>query len=107
MALELDSITQRFGREVALQGISLAVEPGRCVGLLGPNGSGKTTLLRIALGLLIPSAGEVRIDGVPALLDVRAARARVGGALETPSFLDGLDASTNLARLARLAGATR
>ncbi|MCX5684118.1 MAG: ABC transporter ATP-binding protein, partial [Planctomycetota bacterium] len=47
-----------------LSGLSLAVERGRLVNILGPNGSGKTTLLRILVGLLEPSAGEVRLRGV-------------------------------------------
>ena len=48
-----------------LAGLSLMVQRGRFVSLLGPNGSGKTTLLRILLGLLRPSAGEVRLAGIP------------------------------------------
>ena len=47
-----------------LRGLSLGVERGRFVALLGPNGSGKTTLLRILLGLLAPASGEVRIAGL-------------------------------------------
>ena len=44
-------------------GVSLSVEPGRIVGLLGPNGSGKTTLIKLACGLLTPSAGTVQVCG--------------------------------------------
>src|SRR5688572_20513110 len=46
-----------------LQGVSLAVERGSIVGLLGPNGSGKTTLLRLISGVLQPRAGQILIDG--------------------------------------------
>lgn len=47
----------------ALAAVSLAVEPGEVLGLLGPNGSGKSTLLRLLAGVLVPSAGEVTLDG--------------------------------------------
>ena len=49
--LETKGLVKRFGPTVALDGMTLAVEPGRIVGLLGPNGSGKTTLIKLANGL--------------------------------------------------------
>lgn len=62
-ALELDSVSKRFGGRTALSEVSFAVEPGSAVGLLGPNGAGKTTALRLLLGLARPSSGEVRLRG--------------------------------------------
>ncbi|WP_028603887.1 ABC transporter ATP-binding protein [Ottowia thiooxydans] len=61
-ALELQSITHRFGPETVLEGIDLRVARGEVLALLGRSGCGKTTLLRIAAGLLVPSEGEVRTD---------------------------------------------
>jgi len=61
--LECKELGKRFGGVSALDGVTLAVEPGRVVGLLGPNGSGKTTLLKLANGLLTPTAGEILING--------------------------------------------
>jgi len=52
-----------YGKTPALDGISLSVEPGRIVGLLGPNGSGKTTLIKLANGLLTPTSGSIEICG--------------------------------------------
>ena len=59
--LECKDLSKHYGNAPALNHVSLAVEPGRIVGLLGPNGSGKTTLAKLANGLLTPSEGEVLV----------------------------------------------
>ena len=61
--LECRERSKRFGKTAALDNVSLKLEPGRVIGLLGPNGSGKTTLIKLANGLLTPSEGEILIDG--------------------------------------------
>lgn len=61
--LECKDLTKYYDRTLGLDHLSLQLEPGRIVGLLGPNGSGKTTLLKIANGLLTPSSGQLLIDG--------------------------------------------
>jgi len=62
--LECRGLTKRFGSTWALDGVTFSIEPGRIVGLLGPNGSGKTTLIKLANELLVPTAGEIYIDGM-------------------------------------------
>ena len=62
--LECTNVTKRYGGVVALEDVSLTVEPGRIVGLLGPNGSGKTTLIKLACGLLTPTSGEIQTCGL-------------------------------------------
>lgn len=62
--LECKDLCKSFGHAQALDHVSLAVEPGRIVGLLGPNGSGKTTLIKLANGLLTPSSGEITVCGM-------------------------------------------
>ncbi len=61
-----------------VQDVSLSIERGRVVGILGPNGSGKTTLLRLLAGMLEPASGTVTLDGAPvAAMDARARARRV------------------------------
>lgn len=61
--LECRALSKSYGKTPALNGISLALQPGRVVGLLGPNGSGKTTLIKLAAGLLQPTSGEILVNG--------------------------------------------
>jgi iron(III) transport system ATP-binding protein len=63
LMVELDHLRKRFGAEVAMHDISLAVKQGEFVTLLGPSGCGKTTTLRCIAGLERPDVGEIRIDG--------------------------------------------
>ena len=64
MRLEVSGLRVRYGSAEAVSGIDLEVVAGEVVGLLGANGAGKTTTLRALSGLLRPSAGEVRLDGL-------------------------------------------
>src|SRR5690349_17241127 len=61
--LELDGVVARYGKAVALDGVSLRVRPGEVVSVLGANGAGKTTMTRVITGLLPVSSGEVRVSG--------------------------------------------
>ena len=56
-------LTKRFGNHTALDHLTISLDSGKIIGLLGPNGSGKTTLLKMLNGLLTPSEGEILIDG--------------------------------------------
>ena len=92
--VELRSLAKSFrghlgiGRTVAVEALSLTVEPGEIFGLLGPNGAGKTTTLKMMLGLLRPDGGTVRLFGRPP--QDPAARARLGFLPENPYFYDYL-----------------
>lgn len=61
--LEIHGLTKRFFHFQALSGVSLAVEPGELLGIIGPNGSGKTTLFHCVTGVLRPTSGTVRFKG--------------------------------------------
>jgi heme exporter protein A len=72
------TLRKAFGPNVVLGDISLQLDHGQCLALLGPNGSGKTTLLRILATLLRPSSGTLLIGGIDALHDPGAVRAKIG-----------------------------
>lgn len=65
LAIETDSLGKRYGRTWALRDCSLQLPTGRVAALVGPNGAGKSTMLHLAVGLLRPDAGAVRIFGQP------------------------------------------
>lgn len=62
--LECNALTKRYGGFTALSNVNLTLERGKIIGLLGPNGSGKTTLIKIINGLLVPTQGDIKINGV-------------------------------------------
>lgn len=63
--LEVNDLTKKYGKFVALDGVNLSLGEGKIVGLLGPNGSGKTTFMKCVAGLLTPDGGRVTVDGKP------------------------------------------
>ncbi|BFH77922.1 hypothetical protein TthTF21_06390 [Thermus thermophilus] len=63
MLLRLEALSKRFGRDWVIRDLSLSLDRGEVVALLGPNGSGKTTLLRLMAGLLKPTRGRVERQG--------------------------------------------
>ncbi|QYN34762.1 ABC transporter ATP-binding protein [Pseudonocardia sp. DSM 110487] len=78
-------LSKRFGAVQAVDGLTFSVEPGAVTGFLGPNGSGKTTTLRMILGLVTPTAGEARINGLP-FAELRQPARVVGAVLEAQGF---------------------
>ncbi len=109
-ALEVRNVTKRFGKLVAVDGASFAVEPGRITGFIGPNGAGKTTTMRIAATLELPDEGDVLLDGVSVLDDPRSVRRKLGfmpdayGAYSSTTLWEYLDF---YARAYDLAGSVR
>ncbi|MDW8337028.1 MAG: ATP-binding cassette domain-containing protein [Tepidimonas sp.] len=76
--LQMEGLTKRYGARAVVEDLSFDIAPGECVGLLGPNGAGKTTTLRMALGLVTPDAGTIRIFGLPMPQQAQAIKARLG-----------------------------
>lgn len=90
--LELSGVRKDYGRVVAVKGLDLSVAPGTFVGLIGHNGAGKSTTLKMIMGLLTPSAGTVRIDGIDVHASPREARSRLGAVPEEPALYEFLTA---------------
>jgi ABC-2 type transport system ATP-binding protein len=95
-AVEVKSVTKRFGSTLALDNVSLSVEPGRVLALLGPNGAGKTTLIRILTTLLRPDAGQARIAGLDVERDASPIRSLIGLAGQYASVDELLTGRENL-----------
>jgi ABC-2 type transport system ATP-binding protein len=92
---ELQNVTKRFGNVMALDGLSLTVESGELVSLLGANGAGKTTAVRLLLGLSKPTAGAARIFSDDPRQ--RSARTRVGAMLQVAKVPDLLKVREHIA----------
>jgi len=78
MALELKNLSKRYGRKWALRDCTVTLPAGRVVELVGSNGAGKTILLQLAVGLLKPSSGQVRVFGCDPHTYARETLPRVG-----------------------------
>ena len=76
--IDVEKISKRFGATVALDEVSLSVETGKVLALLGPNGSGKTTLLRVLTTLLRPDSGHASIGGFDVQKDAKTVRTLIG-----------------------------
>lgn len=96
--IQIEKLTKRYGRggETALQGVSLTIPDGSLFGLLGPNGAGKTTLISILVGLLKPSSGTVRYDGVALEQCLSQVRATTGFVPQELAFYPMLTVAENL-----------
>src|ERR1700712_918535 len=84
--IALEGVTKRFGQKVAVDNVTVNIEPGRCFAWLGPNGCGKTTLIRMMLGLARPTSGEIAVRGFRIPKQSREALSRVGAIVEEPRF---------------------
>jgi len=98
--IEISGLRKRYGKTLAVDDLSFAVEPGRVVGFLGPNGAGKTTTLRILLGLVHANAGQATILGKN-YSQLERPFCQVGAVLEASGFHPGRKARNHLRVLAR------
>ncbi len=99
LAIETRALTKKFGHQVAVNAIDLAVPRGSVFGFLGPNGSGKTTSIRVLLGLVQATDGQVRVLGETMPDGLRSVLPRVGALVEGPAFYPFLSGADNLRRL--------
>ncbi len=97
-ALRLESVGKSFGAVRALEGVSLSIEPGEVVGLMGDNGAGKSTLVRVVAGSFPPSEGELWIEGERVRLPGPAAARERGVEIvyQDLALCDNLTAAANV-----------
>jgi ABC-2 type transport system ATP-binding protein len=99
LAIETTGLTKRFGKQVVVDGVGLAVPRGAVFGFLGPNGSGKTTTIRMLLGLASATAGDIRVLGQEMPRRLADVLPGVGALIEGPGFYPFLSGAANLRRL--------
>ena len=99
-AIEVNGLTKRYGRTLAVDDLSFRVEPGRVTGFVGPNGAGKSTTMRLLLGLDTPNAGAALVGG-RRYRDLRAPLREVGALLDAGATHPGRRAQSHLLWLAR------
>lgn len=104
--IQTRSLKKSFGLRPVLRGVDLEVAPGECLALMGPNGAGKTTLLRILATLSKPTAGLVRVAGLPLPAAAGDVRRRLGVVAHHTLLYSDLTAEENLRFYARLYGLT-
>lgn len=104
--IEVDHLTKRFGKTLAVDDLSFRVREGAITGFLGPNGAGKTTTLRIILGLVRPTAGQATVTG-RLYRDLADPSRQVGAVLEAQSFHPGRSGRGHLQVVATAAGIAR
>ena len=108
LVVETYKLTKIYqNRQIALNDVTLRIEPGCVLGLLGPNGAGKTTLLRLALGLHRPTAGWVKVFGQTMTANAAHLRRRIGYIPTNPQFPRGMTPISYLDYMARLFGLPR
>src|SRR5687767_5650945 len=116
--VEFSAVTKSFGLKTALEDVSWSLPRGMISGLLGPNGAGKTTLFRLLMGILKPSRGTIRVNGLDSFDDRVEVKRLVGYLPDEPIFysylsgmeilelsaaMHGFDATAAVARLMPLA----
>ncbi len=104
LAIETHGLTKRYGEQVAVSELNLAVEQGEIFGFLGPNGAGKTTTLLMLLGRSEPTAGWARVGGFDPTREPLQVKRIVGYLPENVGFYDEMTPAQNLEYVARLNG---
>lgn len=100
-ALVLDGVTKRFGKNVAVDSMSMKIPQGSIYGFLGPNGSGKTTTIRMVMSILYPDEGAIRILGQP---NAESVKDRLGYLPEEKGLYKKMQTAEILAYFGRLKG---
>ena len=100
--IDVESLTRKYGRQTALDKVTLKVRTGTVYGLVGPNGSGKTTLVRALCGLLKPDSGSAQVLGIDVIAKPEVVRQTVGYMSQRFSLYMDLTARENIDFFARM-----
>ncbi len=104
MMIEVRGLTRFYGTFSALEDVSFEVSEGEIIGLLGLNGAGKSTTLKILAGLIPPSSGTVRVDGIDLVAEPERLRARIGYLPEDPPLYTDMTVEAFVRYIGRLKG---
>jgi len=102
--LEIRGLTKKFNVTPVVDKVSFSVRPGKILGYLGPNGAGKSTTIKMLAGLLLPTAGEILLDGLSAAADPAAYKRRLGYVPEQSEIYPHLSGYDYLLLVGRLRG---
>ncbi len=97
----VDNLVKKYGKVIALKGISFEIYRGEVFGLLGPNGAGKTTTIRAISGALKPTSGKIFVLGIDVIKEPLKVKKRIGVVPELPSMYPELSVRDNLYIMAR------
>src|SRR5271165_520558 len=102
--IQVEGLTKRYARNVAVDNISFSVDKGDIVGFLGPNGAGKTTTMRVLTCFLPPSSGTATVAGFDVLEQPLEVKKRIGYLPETPPLYPEMEVAQYLAFVGKLKG---
>ncbi len=103
-AVKIKSLTKKFNQLAAIDNISLEIDKGEIIGLIGPDGAGKTTFLRLLAGLLKPSSGSINLEGIDVAKNPQKIKEWIGYMPQHFSLYGDLNVSENLKFFADLYG---
>ena len=102
--VSVKNLSKHYAQKKAVSKLNFDIRQGECFGLLGPNGAGKTTTIGMLTGLIDPTTGRVKIDGVDLQTDPLQAKAKIGFVPQDFAFYPMLSARENLNFFAAAAG---
>src|SRR5689334_2765749 len=105
--IEIEGLSKSYGDFAAVRELSLSIGRGEVFGFLGPNGAGKTTAIRMLMGILVPSAGTARIEGLDSQRHSAEVKRVVGYLPDAPAFYDFLRGREILQFVAEMHGQPR
>ncbi len=102
--IQVSNLTKYYGEKLAVSNLNFSLKEGEIIGLLGLNGSGKTTTIRMLTGFLIPTEGEIFIDGISNFHNPLETKKKIGYLPESPPIYEDLNVNDYLEFVAKIKG---